>query len=143
MSVRIDKGRLGTVLEMTPLIDVVFLLMIFFLVASRLEEADRVIDVVLPEASAAKPLTSRSREFVINIDRTGAYHAGARPVELEELERLLRQAVADRPDGQRVILRADEEVPHKYVVGAMNACVLAGIEDYHVQSVVQADHAAR
>ena len=135
MSVRIDKGRLGAGLEMTPLIDVVFLLMIFFLVASRLEEADRVIDVVLPEASAAKPLTSRTREFVINIDRTGAYHAGARPVDLAELERLLRQATADQPVGQTVILRADEDVPHKFVVGAMNACVLAGIDDYHVQSV--------
>ncbi|NBV44193.1 MAG: biopolymer transporter ExbD [Planctomycetia bacterium] len=139
MSVRIDKGRLGAGLEMTPLIDVVFLLMIFFLVASRLEEADRVIDVVLPEASAAKPLTSRTREFVINIDRTGAYHAGARPVDLTELERLLRQAAADQPVGQTVILRADEDVPHKFVVGAMNACVLAGIDDYHVQSVTTAD----
>ncbi|MBM4059149.1 MAG: hypothetical protein FJ275_13095, partial [Planctomycetes bacterium] len=79
--------------------------------------------------------TTRVPEFVINIDRSGAYHAGARPVELDELERLLRQAAADQPAGQRVILRADEEVPHKFVVGAMNACVLAGIEDYHVQSV--------
>ena len=57
MSVRINKGRLASGLELTPMIDVVFLLMIFFLVASKLEEADRIIDVVLPKASAAKPLT--------------------------------------------------------------------------------------
>ena len=48
MSVRINKGRLGGGLELTPMIDVVFLLMIFFLVASKLDEADRFIDVVLP-----------------------------------------------------------------------------------------------
>ena len=59
MSVRIDKGRLGSGLEMTSMIDIVFLLMIFFLVASKLDEADRSIDVVLPHASAARPLTSR------------------------------------------------------------------------------------
>lgn len=134
MSVTIDKGRLGTALEMTPMIDIVFLLMIFFLVASKLDEADRAIDVVLPDASAAQPLTSRPREFVINIDRAGNYFAGARPVALAELEQLLVQAAADNPERQTVIVRGDEEVPHKFVVAAMNACVQAGIDDYQVQA---------
>lgn len=134
MSVRIDKGRLATGLELTPMIDVVFLLMIFFLVASKLEEADRIIDVVLPKASAAKPLTSQPAEFIINIDRDGEYYAGAKPVTLQELAALLAQAAADNPGRQQVIVRADEDTLHKFVVGAMNACVQAGIEDYQVQS---------
>ena len=123
MSVTIDKGRLGKGLEMTPMIDIVFLLMIFFLVASKLDEADRAIDVVLPQAAAAKPLTTRPREFVINIDRNGNYFAGARPVRLEELKDLLVQTAADNPARQTVIVRADEEVAHKFVVAAMDACV--------------------
>lgn len=134
MSVRIDKGRLGGGLELTPMIDIVFLLMIFFLVASRLEEADRSIDVVLPQASAARPLTRQPREFIINIDRTGGYFAGATPITLPELTTRLRQLAADNPTGQKVVVRADENVLHKFVVGAMNACVQAGIEDYQVQS---------
>jgi biopolymer transport protein ExbD len=134
MSVHIDKGRLGGGLELTPMIDVVFLLMIFFLVASKLDEADRSIDVVLPQAAAAKPLTSKPREFVINIDRDGGYFAGARPVRLDDLQQLLRQAAADNPQRQTVIVRADENTAHKFVVGAMDACVQAGIEDYQVQS---------
>lgn len=134
MSVRIDKGRLAGSLELTPMIDVVFLLMIFFLVASKLDEADRSIDVILPQASAAKPLTSKPREFVINIDRAGNYFAGARPVRLEDLQQLLRQSAADNPQRQTVIVRADENTAHKFVVGAMDACVQAGIEDYQVQS---------
>ena len=134
MSVRIDKGRLGSGLELTPMIDVVFLLMIFFLVASKLDEADRSIDVILPQASAAKPLTSKPREFVINIDREGNYFAGARPVRLDDLQQLLRQSAADNPQRQTVIVRADENTAHKFVVGAMDACVQAGIEDYQVQS---------
>ncbi len=137
MSVRIDKGRLGSGLEMTSMIDIVFLLMIFFLVASKLDEADRSIDVVLPQASAARPLTSRPREFVVNIDRQGNYFAGARPVAVEELAALLRQAAADNPERQTVILRADENALHKHVVGAMNACVEAGIENYQVQSATE------
>jgi biopolymer transport protein ExbD len=134
MSVRIQKGRLGGGLELTPMIDVVFLLMIFFLVASKLEEADRSIEVVLPKASAARPLTSRPREFIIGIDERGGYYAGAKPVTLDELEALLRQAAADNPQRQKVMVRADENVAHKFVVAAMNACVQAGIEDYQVQS---------
>ena len=134
MSVRINKGRLGGGLELTPMIDVVFLLMIFFLVASKLDEADRFIDVVLPKASAAKPLTSRPREFLVNIDREGNYFVGARPVALAELQTLLKQAAVDNPKRQTVIVRADENVAHKFVVAAMNACVEAGIEDYQVQS---------
>jgi biopolymer transport protein ExbD len=134
MSVRIDKGRLAGGLELTPMIDVVFLLMIFFLVASKLDEADRSIDVILPQASAAKPLTSKPREFVINIDREGNYFAGARPVRLEDLQQLLRQSAADNPQRQTVIVRADENTAHKFVVGAMDACVQAGVEDYQVQS---------
>ena len=134
MSVRINKGRLGSGLELTPMIDVVFLLMIFFLVASKLDEADRFIDVVLPKASAAKPLTSRPREFLVNIDRDGNSFVGARPVSLAELQKLLKQAAADNPKRQTVIVRADENVAHKFVVAVMNACVEAGIEDYQVQS---------
>ena len=134
MSVRIDKGRLAGGLDLTPMIDVVFLLMIFFLVASKLEEADRYIDVVLPKASAARPLTSQVLEFIVNIDRNGSYFAGAKPVELAQLQGLLKQAVADNPQKQKVVVRADENTAHKLVVAAMNACVQAGIDDYQVQS---------
>ena len=134
MSVRINKGRLSGGLELTPMIDVVFLLMIFFLVASKLDEADRFIDVVLPKASAAKPLTSRPRDFLVNIDREGNYFVGARPIAISDLQTLLKQAAVDNPKRQTVIVRADENVAHKFVVAAMNACVEAGIEDYQVQS---------
>lgn len=134
MSVRINKGRLASGLELTPMIYVVFLLMIFFLVASKLEEADRIIDVVLPKASAAKPLTVQPAEFIINIDRDGNYYAGAKPVAIPELTALLTQAAADNPGRQQVIVRADENTLHRFVVGAMNACVQAGIDDYQVQS---------
>jgi biopolymer transport protein ExbD len=137
MSVKIDKGRLGAGLEMTSMIDIVFLLMIFFLVASKLDQDDRSLDVILPQASAAKPLTSRPREFVINIDRAGNYYAGARPVPLQELTDLLVQSAADNPERQTVILRADEETAHKFVVAAMDACVRAGIDDYQVQSAAE------
>ena len=56
MSVKIDKGFALDNLNLTPLIDVVFNLLIFFLVAPGLAEAEREMDVMLPEASEARPL---------------------------------------------------------------------------------------
>ena len=56
---------------MTPLIDVVFLLLIFFLVASRLSQEDRELDVPLPTAANAMPMTSEAQELVVNIDDQG------------------------------------------------------------------------
>lgn len=132
--VPIEKGRLAAGLDLTPMIDVVFLLMIFFLVAARLEEDDRAIDVVLPQAGAAKPLTMRPAEFIVTIDRDGHLFAGPSAVSPEDLDRLLRQAAADAPLRRIVTVRADENVAHKHVVAVMDACVRAGIEDYRVQS---------
>lgn len=53
---------------------------------------------------------------------------------LDDLRQLLRQSAADNPSRQTVILRADENALHKFVVAAMDACVQAGIDDYQVQS---------
>jgi len=135
MSVRIDKGRLAHGLEMTPMIDIVFLLMIFFLVASRLDEDARSLDVVLPRAAAARPLTSRTQELVVSVARDGSCAVGARPVSLDELRAILVQAAADNPGNQTVVVRADEETRHRFVVAVMDACVEAGIDDYQVQAV--------
>ena len=67
MAVKIKQGRALAALSMTPLIDVVFLLLIFFLVATRFEQEDRELDVVLPSASEAKPMTVAPEELFVNI----------------------------------------------------------------------------
>ena len=53
MAVNIDKGRALDSINMTPVIDMVFLLLIFFLVASQFAEEERSLEVVLPSASEA------------------------------------------------------------------------------------------
>ena len=57
MAVRIDKGSALDSLSLTPLIDIVFLLLIFFLVATKFAEEERELAVMLPEASEAQPLS--------------------------------------------------------------------------------------
>ena len=134
MSVQIKKGIAGS-MDMTPMIDVVFQLMIFFLVATKLDEAEREFPVALPTASEAKPFTSKLNELFVNIERTGRYFVQGRFVTLAELESLLRQSAANNPT-QTVRIRADEEVQHRFVIGAINVINKVGIRDYRIDTAV-------
>jgi biopolymer transport protein ExbD len=134
MSAKIKKGTSGAI-DMTPMIDVVFQLMIFFLVATKLDEAEREFPVALPTASEAKPFTSKPNELFINIERSGRFFVEGRFVSLEELERVIRQSAANNPT-QTVRIRADQESQTKFVVAAINTIVKAGIRDYRIDTAI-------
>lgn len=127
-----NKSRALESLTMTPLIDVVFNLLIFFLIASKFAEEERELPVRLPEASEAKPLVSRPQELFINIDENGRYFVGGRTLSLKELETVLFEAWSANPSRTSVIIRADERCRLQFVVAAMNACKKARITDYRL-----------
>jgi len=132
MSVKINKGRALANLSLTPLIDIVFLLLIFFLVATRFAEEERELDVQLPEASEAQPLTSKPREMFINIDEQGRYYVTGEFLTENQLLSVLEAAYVNNPGRASVIIRADERCIWRYVVAAVNACKKAKIRDYRV-----------
>ncbi|MGE3776784.1 MAG: ExbD/TolR family protein [Pirellulaceae bacterium] len=130
MPVKIRQNQALLSLSLTPLIDVVFQLLIFFLVATRFANEDRELDVPLPDASEARPITAVPRELFVNIDQQGQYFVGGRMVPLEQLEGILRQAQANNPANQFVRIHADWRVPFNAVVQAINLCKKVGIRDY-------------
>ncbi len=75
MAVQLRRSKAFDSLNLTPLIDVVFFLLVFFLVATRFEEEDKNLPVSLPSASNAVPLTVEPQEIVINVDEEGRYYA--------------------------------------------------------------------
>jgi biopolymer transport protein ExbD len=129
MPVHIKKGTALNSLSMTPMIDIVFLLLIFFLVATRFAEEDRELEVLLPTASEAKPLVVKPRELFINIDHQGAYFLGNEEMDIEQVERALQSADVNNPMGQTVIIRADKRCSWDAVAEAINACHRAGVHD--------------
>jgi len=135
MAVKIDKGLALSSVSLMPLLDVIFLLLIFFLVATRFAEEERELDVLLPDASEAQPLTSKPGELFINIDQQGRYYVTGKILTLEELDRTLRAASVNNPGRLSVIIRADKRVVWNYVVAAMNACNKAKIRDYRVTTL--------
>ncbi len=107
--------------NVTPLIDVVFLLLIFFMVSTTFERESE-IEIMLPEATSSAETTD---EFVlqITIDEEGTYYINHQRVintKLETLMKAMQLVAGDRKDPP-VILSADAKTPHQAVVTAMDA----------------------
>ena len=118
-------------INMTAMIDVVFLLLIFFMVASHLAALERV-PVTLPVADKAKiPKDLRNRQMItVLAEENGraAYYMNLQKVSLEGLGAEIKKLHAEDPNAQ-VCLRADRQVHHKHVKAVMAACADAGIAD--------------
>jgi biopolymer transport protein ExbD len=132
MAVKIDKGSALSALNLTPLIDMVFLLLIFFLVSTKFAEDERQMDVLLPDATAAQPLTVKPRELFVNIDQHGRYFVAGKQLDLPHLDQVLKTAWVNNPGRASVIIRADKRCQWEHVAAAMNACNRAKIRDYKV-----------
>lgn len=113
--------------NLTPLIDVVFLLLIFFMVSTTFEHQSR-IQIELPEATAeaTKP-DDESLEIII--DAQGRFFLGEQQVvntELKTLKGAISKAVGER-EGMPVIIRADAKTPHQAVITALDATSQLGL----------------
>ena len=115
-----------------PLVDTVFNLLIFFLVATKIAQAERELDVMLPDATHALPLISKPREVVINIDARGHFFVAAQPVTIAQLDQVLQAARINNPTRATVVIRADKRCPSEFLVTAMDACAKAKIRDFRV-----------
>jgi biopolymer transport protein ExbD len=102
-----------------------------FLEAQQLE-AERELDIVLPDASEARPLTSKPRELFVSVDAQERYYVGGKCVELDELKSTMKTAADSEPGRVSIIIRADRKVPFQAVARLLNACEQAGIHDYRV-----------
>jgi biopolymer transport protein ExbD len=117
-----------TRLQMAPMIDMVFLLIIFFMTASHLSSAKN-IELRIPEASRGVIPRERPDRWTVNILRDGSLFCGTQPVGLDELRQLAAARLKADPD-IKVYLRADQETAHKHVRGVMNAMAEAGVGDF-------------
>ncbi len=127
MAVRIQQGRALAVLNLTPLIDVVFLLLIFFLVASRMSQEEHQLDIALPSAANAVPMTVEPQELIVNIDQQGRLLVDAKPMSLEDFDSMIRLLSVNNPTGNSVIIRGDRRVAFQAPIDVMNICLKYGV----------------
>ena len=113
--------------QLTPLIDCVFLLLIFFLVSSQLKKIEKRLDVKLPDAQVVKTYKATPDIISVGVTARGNLYVNARPVGAGGLLAALRAAKAERP-GCRVVLDGDVHAPFRAVVQAIDACAMTGLE---------------
>lgn len=123
--------------NMTPIIDMVFLLLIFFLCATRFDQEERELSAVLPEVVQAQPLSMPPQELVVNISREGRYIVARQDLAEDQLAALLSEAGRKNPGTQSVLIRGDADSAWKAGVRVMGLCNRAGIVNYRVAVVQQ------
>jgi len=113
--------------NLTPLIDVVFILLLFFMVSTTFQRESE-INIELPEASA-DPVEEREETLELVIDAQGHYFIDEQQVvntELETLKQAIRKFLGDRTEIP-VVIRADRQTPYESVVRAMDATAQLGL----------------
>ncbi|RMG36252.1 MAG: biopolymer transporter ExbD [Planctomycetota bacterium] len=128
MRIPTELRQHGLQFNITPLIDVVFLLIIFFLAASHLARNEASEPVELPEASQAASERNLPHRLVITVRADGTLIVSGRPLAAGQLDRVLlegRATAGDRPFEVRI--RADRRVPYERVEPILIACARHGI----------------
>jgi biopolymer transport protein TolR len=121
---RSGDRRMMAEINVTPLVDVMLVLLIIFMVTAPM--LTQGVDVNLPQANA-KAMRAEEERLVITVDMHSRIFIGKQPVEFNRLHTALAAIVAQRVDRQ-VYFRADRAVPYGFVVKVIAEVRNAGIE---------------
>ncbi len=137
MPIKISSLDEMPTLNLTSMIDVLFLLIIFFMLGTRFIEDDRKIGLEVPRVGQHKNLAAAIEKKVVAIDRTGAVVFENKTVTLPELtQRLAAARQQNRKLG--VIVRGDANAPFQLVASVLSACKEAGVADLGISVKVAA-----
>jgi biopolymer transport protein ExbD len=112
--------------QIAPMVDIVFLLLIFFLVTWNFARYETELDVKVPTAKEGKDSRRAAGEVIINVKNDGSIVMNRRRLSPEDLDSTLRKISELYPD-QAVILRGDENTDYRHIVGVLDICRGANI----------------
>jgi biopolymer transport protein ExbD len=115
-------------LNLTAMLDVMFLLIIFFMLGTRFVDDERKIGLKVPEVSDRGALTPAPARRTVNVYRDGVVTLDQKPVTLKELAAELTAARRQYND-LGVLVRGDADDKYQRIVAVLNACKQAGIQN--------------
>ena len=124
-------GRRKPKIDIVPLVDVLMVLIIFFLVTMQFQDL-RALNVKLPEIKTAGS-NLLDGQLAISINRDGNYELNGIESNKQEIEKIMAQASGISKE-TKVLIAADEEVPLKYVTEIVDLCRISGLRDFRLQS---------
>ena len=128
MNLRYDSEE-EFILNLTSMTDIVFLMLIFFMLATTYANPEHALGVDLPEAQSAAD--GAPEELVINVLEDGTYVVGGESLDQPALQARLKRAAAESPTVP-VTIRGHRMARHQAIVSAMDACGLAGLRNLSV-----------
>jgi biopolymer transport protein ExbD len=123
------RPRTRLAFNITPLIDIVFNIMIFFLVTAHFVRSQETDLVDLPSATQVAEADAAPRRLVVTILADRTLRVAGRDVELEEAQSLIVSG-AERPDEFEVQIRTDQDVPYSVIEPLLLACAENGITNF-------------
>lgn len=114
--------------NMAPMIDMVFLLLVFFMCASKISRSQR-MEMVIPEAEKAVVPEDRPDRWTVNILANGDLFSGDDPTDIDTLAEMVQEGLLANPK-LSVYIRADANTEHKEVKKVMDALAKVGMDDF-------------
>lgn len=105
--------------QIAPMVDILLVLLVFFIVTWNFALNENELDVKIPSATKAKPTEQYVGQVVVNVKSDGTMVFNRKPISPDELENKLSQLAKLYPD-QAVILRGDENVKYDFIVKALD-----------------------
>ncbi len=131
MRIRRSSDESSELINMSSLLDVMFILIIFFMATTTFRQEERDVAVNLPEVADGQTLSSAPKVVVINVRQDGTYLFGDSPSSLAQIEESVADALKVDPD-QRVLIRGDAKALHGDVANAAAACRRIGVKEAHI-----------
>lgn len=131
MHIRDEDTIVEPEFSMAPLIDIVFLLLIFFMVATTYQRSERQLDLELPRAQTGEASVVAPEEIVVDVTRDGRLFVAGREVERAGLITALETASKGQVETP-VVVRGDRLAAHENVVLVLDACGVAGLRNLSV-----------
>ncbi len=123
-------------IDFVPMVDVLFNLLIFFLLATTIAQVEREMQIALPFAQHAGPITTSLRELIVNVDAEGRIHVAGRQMEAEDLRAIVTEAVAANPD-QKVTVRGDRTTAYANIVRVLDICKASKVQEPYLDTVLE------
>ena len=119
----------ATNLSLTSMLDVIFLLLCFFVTSSVFSQWESEISIRLPEAKNSEDPDRLPGEIIANVTKEGNVRINGMQISLTELESRLEKIAKFYP-GQAVIIRADKDVKYENLIKVVDACRAAGVWNF-------------
>ncbi len=129
MKFKVETKSRAPVLALTSMLDVIFLLLCFFVTSSVFSQWENEISIKLPNAATAEEPERLPGEVIINLNADGAVSVNGRSLSLGELQERIGK-VAECFPGQPVIIRADRETQYNDLVQVIDTCRKANVWNF-------------